>query len=73
MNQHVILKSANASMLITFIAFFVSVVLSYGYESTFPLWVVTILHVSQMILAGMFKVSYVVRLVAQKQLGMAIS
>ena len=73
MNPKTNLKLANASMLFTFLAFFVAVVLSYGYESTLPLWSVTILHVAQMFLAGLFKVSYVVRLVSQKQLGLAVN
>lgn len=72
MNNTLLLKLANTSMLVTLLAFVGSAILAYGYEQQFPLMIVTMLHVSQMILAGFFKVSYVVRLVAQKQLGLTV-
>lgn len=72
MKTTTLLHLANSSMLLSFIAFIVSAVLAYGLENELPLLIVTILHVSQMFLAGFFKVSYVVRLVAQKQLGLVV-
>ena len=72
MSQLTLLKIANTSMLFTFTAFVVSALLAYGFESHFPLMVITILHVAQMFLAGFFKVSYVIRLVAQSQLGQVL-
>lgn len=68
-----LLRTANMSMALTFLFFLVSVVLAYGYEQHFPIMTLTLLHVSQLILAGIFKVSYVIRLVAQKQLGLVPS
>ncbi len=72
MNNTLLLKLANASMLTTFIAFVICVVLAYGFDNHFPLLGLTLLHVAQILLAGFFKVSYVLRLVAQQQLGLTI-
>ena len=72
MKNRFILRIANLSMLLTFLAFVAAVILSYGFESTLPLWSITLLHVAQMFLAGLFKVAYVVRLVSQKQLGLEV-
>ena len=52
--------------------FVACVVLAYGFDNHFPLLGLTLLHVAQILLAGLFKVSYVLRLVAQQQLGLAI-
>ena len=73
MNHNLLLKLANASMLTTFVIFVTCAVLAYGFESHFPLLGLSLLHVAQIMLAGLFKVSYVVRLVAQKQLGLALN
>ncbi|WP_299083961.1 hypothetical protein [uncultured Paraglaciecola sp.] len=73
MNNKLLLKLANFSMLTTFSIFVICAVLAYGYESHFPLLGLTLLHVAQIVLAGFFKVSYVLRLVAQKQLGQALN
>ena len=67
-----LLKRANICMLIFLLSFIVATVVAYGYEQQLPLMLVMCLHVSQLILAGAFKLSYVVRLVAQKQLGLAV-
>jgi hypothetical protein len=72
MNHSLLLKFANASMLTTSVIFVACVVLAYGFDKHLPLIGLTLLHVAQIILAGLFKVSYVVRLVAQQQLGLAI-
>ena len=72
MNNILLLKFANATMLTTLVVFVICVVLAYGFDNLFPLLGLTLLHVAQIILAGLFKVSYVVRLVAQQQLGLAI-
>ena len=73
MKTDTVLRIANWSMYSSFVAFIVTVVLAYGLENYFPLMLVTLLHVSQLVLAGLFKVAYVVRLVSQKQLGMTVS
>lgn len=67
-----LLKFANASMLTTLLTFVVCVVLAYGFGNHFPLLGLTLLHVAQIVFAGLFRVSFVVRLVAQQQLGLAI-
>lgn len=72
MRNQLLLKSANASMVFTFVTFVISAVLAYGFKSQLPMMLIAILHVLQLVLAGCFKVSYVLRLVAQKQLGLAL-
>ena len=72
MKGQFLLKSANTSMLLTFVTFVISAILAYGFEIELPMMVVAMLHVLQLMLAGCFKVSYVLRLVAQKQLGLAL-
>lgn len=72
MNNTLLLKLANASMLTTLLIFVICVVLAYGFDQYFPLVGLTILHVAQIVLAGIFKLSYVLRLVAQQQLGLAV-
>lgn len=72
MNDQRLLKIANTSMLATLASFILAAILAYGFESELPLILVTILHVSQMFLAGLFKVSYVVRLVALNGLGLPL-
>lgn len=59
-------------MWFTFVTFVISAILAYGFESELPMMLIAMLHVLQLILAGCFKVSYVLRLVAQKQLGLAL-
>ena len=73
MKSHSLLKLANFSMLFTCVAFIISATLAFGYEEKFPLMFVASLHVAQLFLAGLFKMSYVIRLVALKQLGLAVS
>lgn len=72
MNQYKLLTYANASMLISLLVFSTSVILAYGYEQYFGLMSLTLMHISHIILAGIFKLSYVVRLVALSQLGLEI-
>lgn len=72
MSNTLLLKLANTSMLTTLVIFVICVVLAYGFDHHFPLLGLTLLHISQIVLAGLFKLSYVVHLVAQQQLGLAI-
>ncbi|MEP1448020.1 MAG: hypothetical protein ABJK37_18100 [Paraglaciecola sp.] len=72
MNHALLLKFANASMLTTLVVFVFCAVLAYGFDNHLPLLGLTLLHVAQIILAGFFKLSYVIRLVAQQQLGLTI-
>ena len=73
MNNAKLLGFANASMLLTGLSFLIATYIAYGYESALPLVIVATLHVSQLVLAGFFKISYVVRLVAQKELGLTVN
>ncbi|WP_416308306.1 hypothetical protein [Neptunicella sp. SCSIO 80796] len=63
---------ANVSMLLTLVAFCGCVLVAYGLDDYFPLMVIVLMHVAQIVLAGLFKFSYVLRLVAQKQLGQTL-
>lgn len=64
-----LLICANWSMVLFLIAFLASLYGAWGMEDKLPLMVVTLLHIAQIITAGLFKVAYVFRLVAQSQLG----
>lgn len=72
MNQLKTLKLANATMAATAACFVLTLFLAYGLEDSLPLLLLTFLHVFQILLSGLFKVSYVIRLVTQKQLGMEV-
>lgn len=64
-----LLHFANGSMVFFLVAFAFSVYGAWGMESQLPLMLVTMLHIAQIVTAGLFKVAYVFRLVAQSQLG----
>jgi len=64
-----LLHAANAGMVFFLVAFAVSVYGAWGMEKQLPLMLVTILHIAQIVTAGLFKLAYVFRLVAQSQLG----
>lgn len=64
-----LLKGANFAMVIFLVLFLVVAYLAWGLEAQFPLMVIAVLHFLQILLAGLFKLSYVVRLIAQNQLG----
>lgn len=66
------LRVANTSMCLTLLAFATCVYVAYFMDDYFPLMVIVLMHVAQIILAGVFKFSYVLRLVAQKQLGQSL-
>lgn len=67
-----LLTSANIAMVVTLLLFLTAVVLAYGFDEYFGLYTLVLFHITQLVFAGLFKLSYVVRLVAQKQLGYAI-
>lgn len=68
-----LLRLANLAMLLTLLAFGVCTTLAYGFESALPLALVAVLHIAQILLAGLFKVAYVTRLVSLKQLGLQVN
>lgn len=73
MKTRSVLKYANWTLALGFIAFCFAFYVAYAYESALPLLLVSVLHVLQLLLAGVVKVAYVVRLVSQKQLGLTVS
>jgi len=66
---HKLLKGANVAMIVFLALFLIVAYLAWGLETQFPLIVIAVLHFLQILLAGLFKLSYVVRLIAQNQLG----
>jgi hypothetical protein len=64
-----LLKRANTAMIVFLVLFVVVAYLAWGLEAQFPLMLIAVLHFLQILLAGLFKLSYVVRLIAQNQLG----
>ncbi|WP_417664694.1 hypothetical protein [Pseudidiomarina donghaiensis] len=66
---HKLLKGANLAMVVFLLLFLVVAYMAWGLEAQFPLMVIAVLHFLQILLAGLFKLSYVVRLIAQNQLG----
>jgi len=66
------LQLANLFMVGTLVAFSFCVWMAYGFDDRLPLMVIVLMHVAQIVLAGVFKFSYVLRLVAQKQLGQSL-
>ena len=73
MDHGFLLRASNLSMLLTLLAFAICTTLAYGFESKFPLFIIAMLHIAQIVLAGLFKVSYVTRLVSLKQLGRQVN
>lgn len=70
-DKHILLTS-NVAIIVFVAAFSISLVLAYGFEQEFSLATLTLLHVTQIIWAGLAKLAYVVRLVTQKQLGLEV-
>ena len=69
MSPIVILRAANTGMVLTFVLFLSAVLLTYVIEIDIPLFTTVLLHLSQIIMAGLFRVAYVVRIVSLKELG----
>lgn len=72
MEKENLLLIANTAMVFTLLLFIISVVLAYGFDQSFSMLTLTFLHISQIILAASFELSYVLRLVAQDKLGLAL-
>lgn len=69
MTAHTLLRSANTAMVVFLTLFLIVAYLAWGMEAQLPLMLIAVLHFLQILLAGLFKVSYVIRLIAQNQLG----
>ncbi len=67
-----VLFYANTALLLTFFAMIASILISYPYAEHFSLGVQMTAHVSILIIAGLLKVSYVVRCCAQHELGLEV-
>lgn len=69
MNAKKLLLTSNTSMIVFLVLSVIVFYLAWFQESNLPLMLLVFLHLSQVILAGLFKVAYVFRLIAQNQLG----
>lgn len=69
MNARKLLFTANSAMVITLVLFCAAAYLAWFEGQAFPLRVVAVMHMLQIVLAALFKLSYVLRLIAQNQLG----
>ncbi|MDN7127241.1 hypothetical protein J6J08_07585 [Pseudidiomarina sp. 1APR75-33.1] len=64
-----LLRTANSAMVAFLLLFLIVAYMAWGMEAQLPLMFIAVLHFLQILTAGLFKVSYVVRLIAQHQLG----
>lgn len=67
-----LLKFANLALLATVIAMVVSVLISYPYADHFSLAQQVAAHISTIVISALLKVSYVVRCLAQYNLGLEV-
>ncbi|RUO55565.1 hypothetical protein [Pseudidiomarina homiensis] len=72
MKAETLLRSANTAMVVFLTLFIIVAYGAWGMEAELPLMLIAVLHFLQILLAGLFKVSYVVRLIAQNQLGQVL-
>ena len=71
-NINSILKTANLALVTLFIWFVLSIIASYPLANYFSLATQVALHIGTIVIAGLFKLSYVVRCVCQYHLGMEV-
>lgn len=69
MKSATILKASNWSMAITFVLSLALIYIIYGAELGLSIPLLIFLHILFVLLAAIFKISYVARLTALKQLG----
>ncbi len=69
MKSHTLLRASNTSMVVFLLLSIIVFYLAWFQEQNLPLMLLVFLHLSQVILDGLFKVAYVFRLIAQSQLG----
>ncbi len=72
MNAKKLLVAANSAMVFTLVCFLTAAYLAWIQGDAFPLRFVAVMHMMQIVFAGLFKLSYVLRLIAQKELGLAL-
>lgn len=66
------LAAANGAMVVTLLCFLIAAYFAWIRGDEFPLRAVAVMHMLQIVFAGLFKLSYVLRLIAQKELGLAL-
>lgn len=66
------LNYSNYALLMSGLCFVISIFMSYPLAEYLPLPAQVASHISNIVLAGLFKVSYVMRCVCQYQLGMEV-
>lgn len=67
-----LLIAANSAMVFTLLCFLVAAYLAWIQGDALPLRTVAVMHMLQIVFAGLFKLSYVLRLIAQDELGLAL-
>ncbi|OIN25574.1 hypothetical protein [Vibrio barjaei] len=67
-----LLTFSNVALVTTFVAMIVSILVSYPYAHLFTLPQQIAAHISTIIIAGLLKVSYVTRCLAQYNLGLEV-
>ncbi|WNO60223.1 hypothetical protein [Rheinheimera sp. MMS21-TC3] len=72
MNPRKLLVTANSAMVITLVLFCAAAYLAWFQDQILPLRIVAVMHMLQIVFAGLFKLSYVLRLIAQNQLGQVL-
>lgn len=72
MTARKLLVTANSAMVITLVLFCAAAYLAWIEGQSLPLRVVAVMHMLQIVFAGLFKLSYVLRLIAQNQLGLVL-
>lgn len=72
MDTKKLLVTANGAMVFTLICFLTAAYFAWIRGSELPLRTVAVMHMLQIVFAGLFKLSYVLRLIAQKELGLAL-
>lgn len=73
MTSTTILKTAHASMLVSFIIALLTLYVIYGSHLNLSIPALIFLHILFVVLAAIFKISYVARLTALKQLGRPVN
>jgi len=67
-----LLSYSNVALLVTTLALIVSVLISYPYADSFSLQQQIAAHISTIVIAAFLKVSYVLRCLAQYNLGLEV-
>ena len=69
MNHHRLLTLANTSMVVFLIVFCGALGVAYLHEQSVTLGLTVFMHITLIISAALFKLAYVVRLIAQDKMG----